>query len=175
MVSAFGFTCFLLVTSVSASVGRGKSLDSVVQKVIEMLQANKVKVAEDLAAEEKEATEYAEFCDTELEEKGYAIKTAAKKIMQLDAVVADAKAQIVAANSEIAALGTEIAGKQSDLATATEARKKEAADFTTTEATLVGSVGQLEKAVILLKRGAALIQSGSKPDPKAQARALSLQ
>jgi chromosome segregation ATPase len=163
-----------LMTFASASVGKGKSLDSVVQKVIEMLQANKVKVAEDLAAEEKEAAEYSEFCDTEVEEKGYAIKTAARKITQLDAVVADAKAQIAAASSEIAALGTEIAGKQSDLLAATEARKKESADFKTTEATLLGSVAQLEKAIILIKRGTALIQNGGKPDPKAQARALSL-
>jgi len=174
-VSAVQVCCTLaILTSASASVGQGKSLDSVVQKVIEMLQANKVKVAEDLAAEEKEATEYSEFCDTELEEKGYAIKTASRKIVELDAVVADAKAQIAAANSEIAALGTEMAGKESDLAAATTARTSESADFKTTEATLVGSVGQLEKAIVLIKRGASLIQSGKKPDPKAQARALSL-
>jgi len=174
-VSAVQVCCTLaILTSASASVGQGKSQDSVVQKVIEMLQANKVKVAEDLAAEEKEATEYSEFCDTELEEKGYAIKTASRKIVELDAVVADAKAQIAAANSEIAALGTEMAGKESDLAAATTARTSESADFKTTEATLVGSVGQLEKAIVLIKRGASLIQSGKKPDPKAQARALSL-
>jgi len=162
------------MTSASASVGQGKSVDSVVQKVIEMLQANKVKVAEDLAAEEKEAAAYSEFCDTEIEEKGYAIKTAVRKISELDAVVADAKAQIAAADSEIAALGTEMAGKSADLASATAGRGKEAADFKTTEATLVGSVGQLEKAIVLLKRETALLQSGAKPDPKAQARALSL-
>jgi len=174
MVSTFGLTCFLLVSFASASVGRGKSVDSVVAKVIEMLEANKVKVAEDLAAEEKEATEFAEFCDKESEAKGYAIKTSATKITQLDAVIADAKAQIAAATSEIAALGTEMAGKEADLASATEGRSKEAADFKTTEATLVGSVSQLEKAIVLIKRGTALIQSGKKPDPKAQARALTL-
>merc|ERR1719160_1334645 len=175
MVSAVWWCCMLAaMTSASASVGKGKSLDSVVQKVIEMLQANKVKVAEDLAAEEKEAVAYSEFCDKEIEEKGYAIKTAASKITQLDAVVADAKAQIAAANSEIAALGTEMAGKEADPAAATAARKTEAADFKTTEATLVGSVGQLEKAIILIKRGTALIQKGGKPDAKAQAKALSL-
>merc|ERR1719160_937321 len=175
MVSAVWWCCMLAaMTSASASVGKGKSLDSVVQKVIEMLQANKVKVAEDLAAEEKEAVAYSEFCDKEIEEKGYAIKTAASKITQLDAVVADAKAQIAAANSEIAALGTEMAGKEADPAAATAARKTEAADFKTTEATLVGSVGQLEKAIILIKRGTALIQKGGKPDARAQAKALSL-
>merc|ERR1719375_2731241 len=175
MMSAIQVFCALaLLTSSSASVVKGKSADSVVAKVIEMLSANKVKVADDLAAEEKEAAEYSEFCDTEIEAKGYAIKTAARKVVQLDAVVADAKAQIAAANSEIAALGTESAGKSADLKAATDARAAESADFKTTEATLVGSVGQLEKAIILIKRGASLIQSGKKPDAKAQARALSL-
>merc|ERR1719375_2535088 len=104
MMSAIQVFCALaLLTSSSASVVKGKSADSVVAKVIEMLSANKVKVADDLAAEEKEAAEYSEFCDTEIEAKGYAIKTAARKVVQLDAVVADAKAQIAAANSEIAA------------------------------------------------------------------------
>jgi hypothetical protein len=51
-----------------------------VQKVIELLEENKVKITNDLAAEEKEMTAYTEFCDKESSEKGYAIETATRTL-----------------------------------------------------------------------------------------------
>ena len=73
-------------------VSAGAVNASLVQKVIELLEDNKVKITNDLAAEEKEMTEYAEFCDKTTTEKGYAIKDATRKIGDLTAIITDCEA-----------------------------------------------------------------------------------
>jgi len=152
--------CCLLSTLGGAVAGRADG--SVVQKVIEMLQENKVKIMADLKAEETEMAAYSQFCDDDITAKGYAIKTAARAIVDLDATVADAKAQSNAAEDEIATLGNVMAEKDRELSEAAAARKAERANFVTTEKALVASVDQLEKATVLMKRhAAALLQSGA--------------
>merc|ERR1719230_599508 len=85
-------TCLLMVGgSVSVRSNQGVSP---VQKVIQLLEENKLKVTSDLAAEEKEMAEYAEFCDTESSEKGYAIQTADRKIADLNAKIEEAESKI---------------------------------------------------------------------------------
>merc|ERR1719159_2272456 len=84
---------------------------------------------DDLKAEEVDMAEYSQFCDDEQSAKAYAIKTAAAKINDLNAVIDDAAAQVAALDDEIATLGTEIAGKEQDMAAATSLRNKEHADF----------------------------------------------
>merc|ERR1719387_838014 len=172
--------CLLLgVGSVAAIQGTGTGHDagSVVAKVIEMLMDNKAKIADDLAAAEKEQAEYAEYCDDESGAREYAIKTAERSILDLDATILDAKAQTQAADDEIATLGTEMAAKEGEIGAATAQRMKEKADFEVVEKQLVTSVDQLEKAVVLIKRGAAAFIQQSNVAPKnwkeKQARALS--
>jgi len=170
--------CLLLgVGSVAAIQGTGHDAGSVVAKVIEMLMDNKAKIADDLAAAEKEQAEYAEYCDDESGAREYAIKTAERSILDLDATILDAKAQTQAADDEIATLGTEMAAKEGEIGAATAQRMKEKADFEVVEKQLVTSVDQLEKAVVLIKRGAAAFIQQSNVAPKnwkeKQARALS--
>merc|ERR1719387_576053 len=172
--------CLLLgVGSVAAIQGTGTGHDagSVVAKVIEMLMDNKAKIADDLAAAEKEQAEYAEYCDDESGAREYAIKTAERSILDLDATILDAKAQTQAADDEIATLGTEMAAKEGEIGAATAQRMKEKADFEVVEKQLVTAVDQLEKAVVLIKRGAAAFIQQSNVAPKnwkeKQARALS--
>merc|ERR1719158_1725068 len=153
--------------SVAGMQGKGHDSQqaSVIAKVIEMLQDNKVKIADDLAAEETEQAAYAQYCDDEAGAREYAIKTAARSILDLEATIADAKAQTKAADDEIATLGTEMANKDKDIGAATTVRMSEKADFEVTEKQLVTAVDQLEKAVVLIKRGAAAFiqQSGTHP------------
>merc|ERR1719160_663037 len=85
---------------------------SPVQKVIELLEENKVKIANDLAAEEKEVEEYATFCDDELTAKGYAIKDATKAIAELEAAVTEGEAEIADGQTEVATVGNEMAAKE---------------------------------------------------------------
>merc|ERR1719194_67056 len=88
---------------------------SPVQKVIELLEENKVKITNDLAAEEKEMGEYTTFCDDTLTAKGFAIKDAARIITSLEAAIADGEATELVLGDEIAALGTEMATKEREL------------------------------------------------------------
>jgi chromosome segregation ATPase len=111
-----------------------------------------VKIANDLAAEEKEMAEYTEFCDKESSDKGYAIKTATSKIEDLTATIEKCTSKIPAYEDQIATLGTDVASKQKQLYEATELRSKEKADFDAQEKELVTAIDQLDRAVTIIKR-----------------------
>jgi len=141
---------------------------SPVQKVIELLDENKVKITNDLAAEEKEMAEYTEFCDSESTTKGYAIKDAVRKIGDLTATITDCESKIPMYQDSIATLGSEVADKNKQLYEATEVRKKEKADFDSAEGELMTSIDQLSRAVTIIKREMAFTQvSGSSKKSKA--------
>lgn len=167
MASSAVFFAFLIL-------GASASQDSVIQKVVQMLQENKVKVVETLKQEEAEMAEYAKFCDDEISAKGYAMKDAARKINDLNAVIDDAFAQIKALEDEIATLGTEMAGKDKEIASATDVRKKERAGFEGVEKSMVSSVDALEQAIVLVKRGAGFLQVTGKPTSESKKYATAL-
>jgi len=144
--------------------------DSPVAKVIELLQENKAKVQADLDAEAKEMVEYSEYCDTESSEKGYAIKTAEGKILDLTAVIQDGEAQVAGLNDEVATLGSEMAAKEQKLVEATQERKAKQAEFKATESALVESVDQLSRAMVIIKREMSFLQT-SKVNPKQRLQA----
>jgi len=139
---------------------------SPIQKVIELLEENKAKIADDLAAEEKEMTEYADFCDKESSEKGYAIKTAVSKIEDLKAIIEECTLKIPGYEDEVATLGTEVASKNKDLDEAKALRAKEAADFAAIEKDLATSIDQLGKAADIIGKAMkpAFLQGTSKVD-----------
>jgi len=143
--------------------GKGSDTGSPVQKVIELLGENKLKVLNDLKAEEKEMGEYTKYCDEQTSEKTYAMATADRTIATLEAAIEDVDAQVSGLAEEITAIGTEIAGKDKDLIAATQVRTKEKADFSGTEKELVASVDQLDRAIIQIKKGAAFVQSDAHP------------
>jgi len=141
---------FLILVSLIAAVQSGKV--SPVQKVIELLDENKVKIANDLAAEEKEMAEFTEYCDKQSSDLGYALKTATSKLEDLTATIEEATAKIPAYEDSIATLGTEVASKTKQLYDASEMRKKEKADFDAAEGELMTSIDQLDRAVTIIKR-----------------------
>jgi len=141
----FIIACVLLTCASGISI-------SPVQKVIELLEDNKVKITNDLAAEEKEMTEYAEFCDKESSEKGYAVETAVRKITDLGATIEDCETKIPGLEDEVSTLGSDVASKDKQLYEATEVRKKEKADFDASEKELVTAIDQLTRAVTIIKR-----------------------
>jgi len=158
--------CLLSSVGGSALARKGQGQASVVQKVIEMLQENKMKIANDLSGEEAEMAEYAKYCDNEARDRGYAIKTATRKIQDLTAILADGTAQIEGADADIASLGTEIAGKDQDLAKLEKLRKTEKKDFEATEVELQASVEQLEKSLVMIKRsGVGFLQAKGRHQP----------
>merc|ERR1719191_250090 len=66
--------------------------------------------------------EYTAFCDTELEQKGYAIKTATRTISELDADIEDNEAVVKTAEEDIGAVSETIAEKERELASAATER-----------------------------------------------------
>merc|ERR1719265_1140632 len=147
---------------------------SPVQKVVELLEECKGKVAKDLAAEAAVMEEYTTFCDDELKEKGYAIETATREIGELEAAIEDSKATVLAQSDEIATLGTEAAAKSKELYDATEVRKAKKADFEAAEAELVKSVDECSRAVVALEKGMALVQGGKRKEAKKELKAVSM-
>merc|ERR1719161_1666950 len=117
-------------------------------------------VMNDLAAEEKEMTEYSTYCDDELEKKGYQIKTATREIADLQATIEDSKATIAMKDDEIVTLGSELAKLDGELATATAERSSAHTTFLGTEKELVTTVDQMGRAIIEIKKSMSFLQTG---------------
>lgn len=147
------FGAIVLLSLVGVSFGV-----SPVQKVVELLQENRVKIVDDLKAEETEMSEYTEYCDNEMSAKGYAIETASRKIEDLTAAIEDGEAKIVSYKDEITTLASEEAAKNGQLATATAERKSEKAEFEASEKELLTSLDQLTRAVTIIKREMSFVQ-----------------
>merc|ERR1719456_1022093 len=124
---------------------------SPIQKVVQLLEECKAKVAKDLAAEAAEMEKYTTFCDDELKDKGYAISTAERQIVDLNAQVEDAVAETAELEDEIAKLGTELAEKDKELSSANAARGAAHEAFVATEKEMLTSIDELMRAVSTLK------------------------
>merc|ERR1719162_2112104 len=106
----------LLVSLLASLVLAAQSSQvSPVQKVIQLLDELKVKIVKDVSKDSAEMEEYAAFANENLREKGYAIKTAAQSIQDLQAKIEDSKATILDSSDEIQELSTTIASKEKEL------------------------------------------------------------
>jgi len=156
METFFRCSCILFFALAASASKNGASP---IQKVIELLEENKVKIKADLAAEEQEMEEYSSFCDDESSEKAYAIKTAKRALMNLQAKIQDGAANIASFQGEIATLGTDMSTKEQELGSATSERMGGKKEFEGTEKALVKAVDQLDHAIVLIKRSKSLIQA----------------
>jgi hypothetical protein len=131
---------------------------SPVQKVIELLDQLDGKCAADLAAEGKAMDEYSAWCDQQIGDTGYAIKTAARQIDNSNAAIEEAQNTIAAKEAEATDLGTTIAAKEKELVEAGSvyAGEKSAADDEAKE--LVNTIDELAGGIVQLKKGASLVQ-----------------
>jgi len=149
-------TVLLLVALVSAE---GFSADvSPVQKVIELIDGMNAKVTSDLATEEKQMQDYSTFCDKTMTQKGYQIQTAGRRIADLQAAITDCKAQVSVLDDDIVTVGSELAAKDSEVASANAVRAEEHKTFLATEKELVGTVDQLGRAILEIKKSMAFLQ-----------------
>jgi len=161
---------FIVFLALFASVGAV----SPVQKVIELLDDCKGKVAKDLAAEAAVMEEYVTFCDDEAKEKGYAIETASREIGELTAAIEDAKATILAKTDELSTLGSVLGAKDKELADAQGVRSAKNAEFVAAEKELVKSVDECSRAVVALEKGMAFLQGGKKRQAKKELKAVQM-
>jgi DNA repair exonuclease SbcCD ATPase subunit len=137
---------------VNANTNSETARDSVISKVIEMLESEKGKVAEDIKAEAAEMETYFDWCDDEQKDTGYEIKTATRKSEELLAKIADRTASIHALDEEIMELAEEITERNEEMDEANALRKKQNEDFKTNEAEQQAMVEELEHMQQELKR-----------------------
>ena len=131
---------------------------SPVQKVIELLDELKGKVKADLASEAAAMEEYSSWCDSEISEKGYAIKTATREIADYGATISDAEATISAKEAEIGELGSTISSKEGELIDAGKVYAGERSNFEASEKELIGTVDELAGGIVQVKKGASFVQ-----------------
>jgi len=161
----FTFLCFAGVLA---------SQVSPVQKVIEMLDDLKAKVAGDLSAEETMMSKYTTWCDEEDNTKEDAITSNKRTIGDLNAVIADSNAQIGELSTEIEELAGKISSAEADLSKATGIRGEENDSFSATEKELTETIDTLERATAVLSRGQySFLQRGGAKDLSKLATGLS--
>merc|ERR1719375_311415 len=110
--------------------------------------------------------EYTAFCDKELEEKGFAIKTATRVISELDADVADNEAIISAADEEIGSVSEAIAEKEREMASTNAERAREQDSFAASEKEMVESIDEITRAIGLIKQKPASFLQAAGAGPK---------
>merc|ERR1719387_2255180 len=104
------------------------------------------------------------MCHDDSMDLQFQIETGKKDVERAKATIADEEAKIGAAEAKIEELSTTIATGEKDLASATEIREKEHADFTKLEKELMEAVSMLERAIAIIEREMAktgFIQGGA--------------
>merc|ERR1719163_1959700 len=117
-----------------------------IAKIIEMLGEEKDKIAADIKKESKTMADYMQYCDDDQSEKAYAIKTAAHKQDELNALVADNTANIKALEEEITELAAEIAERQDEMDTADKVRATEHQEITELAAEIAERQDEMDTA-----------------------------
>merc|ERR1719183_1894401 len=138
----------------SAESAQASSQISPVAKVVELLEAEKMKVQKDLAEDEKAMAEYAAFCDAETSSRSYAIRTSTRQIADLAASIQDGESQATALQDDLVVIGKTLSQKESDLAEGRKARARDKEDFVANERELEESLSHLEEAILEIHHGA---------------------
>jgi hypothetical protein len=139
---------------------------SPVQKVVQLLGQLQTQVAADLAAEKKQFQDYASYCDDEITQKGFAIKTATSKISEYSAVIEESTGKIQGYNQALEQAGADVAKKEDELQSATSVRNAEKKAFQAADKELVDTIDTLARALVVLKRGLSLAQVNSNTSKK---------
>lgn len=140
------------VGSRSLLKGKTQTQDNVINKVIEMLDAEKAKIGEDLKVEAKTMDEYFDYCDDEKKDKSFAIRDATTIIEDSQALIEDNSAQIHELDLEIEQITIEMGEKEDEFAKAEKVRAKAHEEFKKREAEQVIMVDELAKMEMALKQ-----------------------
>merc|ERR1719316_669450 len=128
-----------------------KDGNSMIDKIVQMLEEEKDKIKMEVQEEAKEMKEYFQYCKDEKSEKGYTIKTATRKIDDLTSLIDSNSAEIKALEEQLAELGTEQAERSDEMAKAEKVRSKQHEEFLVREEQQRIMVEELEQMGIELK------------------------
>merc|ERR1712156_238606 len=118
----------------------------------ELIDALSAKIVMEGEAEQKAYDEYLQWCQSAVQDAGFAIETATKEKGELEAKITELSAEIDEAGTKTEDLAAAIASNEADLKAATVIREKEYADFVKSEKELVEVVAALEKAISILEK-----------------------
>jgi len=155
------------ISLMASSTSKGQAKGSAVVKIIEMLGDMKAKTKADIEAETAEMEEFVQYCSDSSKEKKFALKTAARSIVDNTALIEKSKATISELEDEVQEMGTVISEKEAELKDATAIRDTEQMDFKAVETDLLESIRQLGGAIVEVKKGqASFIQGKGKKTRK---------
>jgi len=112
----------------------------------------KAKIIKEGEVEAKAYEEYLQWCQSAVQDTGFAIETATKEKGELDAKITELTAEISEAGSKTEDLAAAIATNEGDLKAATAIREKELADFLKAEKELMEVISALERAISILEK-----------------------
>jgi len=121
-------------------------------KVLDLMGELKAKIVKEGEVEAKAYEEYLQWCQSAVQDTGFAIETATKEKGELEAKITELSAQINEAGSKTEDLAAAIATNEADLKSATGIREKELADFLKSEKELMEVISALERAISILEK-----------------------
>jgi len=121
-------------------------------KVLDLMDELKAKIVKEGEVEAKAYDEYLQWCQSAVQDTGFAIETATKEKGELEAKITELSAEISEAGSKTEDLASAIATNEGDLKSATAIREKELADFLKSEKELMEVISALERAISILEK-----------------------
>jgi len=121
-------------------------------KVISLMDQLKAKIVEEGEAEAKAYDEYVQWCQSAVQDTGFAIETASKEKTELEAKIAEFSSEIDGCGSKVEDLAAAIATNEADLKSATGIRTKEVEDFTKSERELMEVISEIDRAISILEK-----------------------
>merc|ERR1712079_146372 len=121
-------------------------------KVLSLMDELASKIVAEGEAEAKAYEEYLQWCQSAVQDTGFAIETATKEKGELEAKITELTAEINEAGSKTKDLAAAIATNEGDLKAATAIREKELADFLKAEKELMEVISALERAISILEK-----------------------
>jgi hypothetical protein len=153
--------------------GRQALENIAVKRVIEILQDTQGKVTALFEREEKEMSEFSDFCDNEVMQRTRAVEASERKIAGLSAAIADATKHARATEAQEASMSAAVAAKMRAMVDAAEKRAKGQSRFVSAQSQLVDTSNDVNKSMGLLRHGISLSKAASLDDKKKVAMALS--
>jgi hypothetical protein len=137
-----------------------------VTRVVNLLKDMKEQLEKEQDSDEEVYEKLACWCETNDKAKTKAISDAEAKITTLEGTIEKTIAKSETLKVEIASLEKEIAENKEALATATQIREKQSAEFTAEEKEMIQSIRALDSAITVLKKhhgGAASLLDTASP------------
>jgi len=121
-------------------------------KVLDLIEELSAKIVKEGEVEQKAYDEYLQWCQSAVQETGFAIETATKEKGELEAKLVEVAAEIETSTAKIEELAAAIATNEADLSSAISIREKEAADFAKDEKEMMEVLSALERAISILEK-----------------------